>query len=295
MPAPRFALTTYLARIGFTGEPRADVDTLKAITLLHARAIPFENLDAFTGRAVSLEPAAVADKLLHIGRGGWCFEQNLLLGEALRALGYPVVDLAARVVWNRPAEALTPRTHRLLQVTADGRDWLADAGFGGQTLTGVLDLHSTEPQATPHEPFRLRRLGVERVLESLIRGEWLPLCRFDLHPQLPVDFEAPNYQLAHDRASHFTQGLTVSLATTEGRHVLRGHPLHGVELVFHASGAESRRVELRTAAEIMQALREVFRLPVDELPALAERLERLLAAAAVQAGAGSPGLSLNGA
>jgi N-hydroxyarylamine O-acetyltransferase len=252
---------------------------------------PFENIDAFVGRRVSLDAAAVERKLVTSRRGGWCFEQNLLLGEALRVLGYPVVDLAARVVWNRPVEALTPRTHRLLQVTADGRDWLADAGFGGQTLTGVLDLGSTEPQATPHEPFRLRGLGDDRVLESQIRGEWLPLCRFDLNPQLSVDFEAPNYQLAHDPESHFTQGLTVSLATTEGRHVLRGHPLHGVELVFHARGGESRRVELRRAAEIMQALREVFRLPVEQLPELNERLEKLMAAAAVQAGTGSPARS----
>jgi N-hydroxyarylamine O-acetyltransferase len=288
--AAPFDLTAYLRRIGFTGESRADLVTLKAVALLHAQAIPFENLDAFTGRAVSLHPAAVADKLLRDGRGGWCFEQNLLLGEALRVLGYPVVDLAARVVWNRPAEALTPRTHRLLKVTADGRDWLADAGFGGQTLTGVLDLGSTGPQATPHEPFRLRPLGDERLLESQIRGEWLPLFRFDLHPQQPVDFEAPNYQLAHDPASHFTQGVTVSLATTEGRHVLRGHPLHGVELAFHAGNGQSRRIELRTTAEIMQALREVFRLSVEQLPALDERLEKLLAAA-IQAGTGSPARS----
>jgi N-hydroxyarylamine O-acetyltransferase len=286
VPAAPFVLSTYLQRIGFTGEPRADVETLKAIVLLHARTIPFENIDAFTGRAVNLDPAAVADKLVRGGRGGWCFEQNLLLGEALRALGYPVVDLAARVVWNRPPEALTPRTHRLLQVTAAGRDWLADAGFGGQTLTGILDLRSSEPQATPHEPFRLRRLADERVLESQIRGEWLPLCRFDLQPQLPVDFEAANYQLGHDPASHFTQGLIVSRPTIDGRHVLRGHPLQGVELAFHASSGESRRVELRTVAEIMQALHEVFGLPVGEVPGLNERLEKLLAAA-VQAGTGS--------
>jgi N-hydroxyarylamine O-acetyltransferase len=292
--AAPFDLTTYLQRIGFTGVPRADVGTLRAMVLLHAQAIAFENLDAFTGRAVSLDPAAVADKLLRRGRGGWCFEQNLLLGEALRALGFPVVDLAARVVWNRPAEALTARTHRLLQVTADGRDWLADAGFGGQTLTGLLDLRSTEPQATPHEPFRLRRLGDELVLESQIRGEWLPLCRFDLQPQLPVDFEAPNYQLAHDPASHFTQGLTVSRVTTEGRHVLRGHPLQGVELAFHASGGESRRIELRSAAEIMQALRAVFRLPVEQLPDLNERVEKLLAAT-LQTSTGSPVISPDGA
>jgi N-hydroxyarylamine O-acetyltransferase len=276
-------LAAYLQRIGYQGPRVVTRAVLADIVLAHACSIPFENIDAFLGRRISLDAAAVQRKLVASRRGGWCFEQNLLLGGALRDMGFPVVDLAARVVWNRPAEALTPRTHRLLQVTADGRDWLADAGFGGQTLTGVLDLGSMESQSTPHEPFRLRRLGDERVLESQIRGEWLPLCRFDLHTQLPVDFEAPNYQLAHDPESHFTQGLIVSLATTEGRHVLRGHPLHGVELVFHARDGASRRIELRSPAEITQALREVFRLPVEQLPELDERLDKLLAAGAVQA------------
>ena len=283
MPGAPFDLGDYLRRIGFSGEARADVATLRELVRLHAQAIPFENLDAFTGRAVRLDDAAVADKLLRRGRGGWCFEQNLLLGNALRALGFAVTDLAARVVWNRPADAPTARTHRLLQVSAGGREWLADAGFGGQTLTGLLDMHSTEAQPTPHEPFRLRALGDEQVLESQIRGEWLPLFRFNLQPQLPVDFEAANFQLAHDPASHFTQGITVSQATAAGRHVLRGHPLQGIEMVFHARGGESRRVGLATVAEIMQALREVFRLPVEELPDLEARLQQLLAAAEVQA------------
>jgi len=69
-------LASYLRRIGFQGEARADADTLRQLVRLHAQAIPFENLDAFTGRAVSLDPAAVADKLLRRGRGGWCFVGN---------------------------------------------------------------------------------------------------------------------------------------------------------------------------------------------------------------------------
>jgi len=285
VPDTPLDLALYLERIGFAAEARADLATLKRLVLLHAKAIPFENLDAFLGRGVSLDPAAVAGKLLRGKRGGWCFEQNLLLGNVLRELGYQVVDLAARVVWNRPADVVTARTHRLLRVTTDGRDWLVDVGFGGQTLTGVLELESEAAQPTPHEPFRLRRVRAERILESQIRGEWQPLCRFDLQPQLAVDFEAANYQLAHDPASHFTQGLIVSRAVSEGRHVLSGHPLHGVELVFHPTGGESQREVLGTSAAIMQAMRDLFALPVEDLPGLRERLERLLSA--VQAGTGS--------
>lgn len=271
-------VAAYLGRIGYVGQRAPTRPLLADIVLRHAMSIPFENLDAFTGRRVSLDPAQVEGKLVHGRRGGWCFEQNLLLGEALRALGFDVTDLAARVLWGRPHDAITPRTHRLLRVRAGEGDWLVDAGFGGHTLTGVLDLASETSQETPHEPFRLRRLNdAERVLESLIAGEWRPLCRFDLQPQLPIDFEAANYQLAHDPASHFTQGLVVSRVAADGRHVLRG-----MELGFHALAGGTRREVLRDADEAHDALREVFGIDVDALPALRQRLERAQAGSAAR-------------
>jgi N-hydroxyarylamine O-acetyltransferase len=263
-------LSGYLRHIGHDGGRSADLATLRALVLRHALTIPFENLDALTGRRPSLEPADVERKLLRDGRGGWCFEQNLLLGNALRALGFSVVDLAARVVWGRAADALVPRTHRVLQVRIDGQDWIVDAGFGGQTLTGVLELGSEEAQSTPHERFRLRRMGDERLMESEVAGQWLPMFRFDLHPQQPIDFEAANFQLAHDPASHFTQGLRVSRVTAEGRHVLRGF-----ELAFHQLGGSTRRETLRDSPAVLRALRELFSIDTSGLPDLAARLDSL--------------------
>jgi N-hydroxyarylamine O-acetyltransferase len=263
-------LDPYCARIGYDGAREPSRAVLTEVARRHAHAIVFENLDAFTGHRASLVPADVERKLVQQKRGGWCFEQNLLLGEALRALGFEVTDLAARVIWNRPLDAVMGRTHRLLRVRAEGRDWIADAGFGGQTLTGVLDLHSEESQATSHEAFRLRSLGEERVIESEIRGEWLHLCRFDLHPQLPIDFEAPNFMLSLDPASHFTQIVVASRVLPEGRVVLRGR-----ELAFHALHGETRREDLGSVAAMQEALQDVFGLPLTGLPDLPARLARL--------------------
>ncbi|HTQ35803.1 MAG TPA: arylamine N-acetyltransferase [Steroidobacteraceae bacterium] len=249
----------YLRRTGYAGPREPTRAMLGELVQRHAQAIAFENVDAFLGRRVSLDPVDVERKLVREGRGGWCFEQNLLFGEVLRELGFKATDLAGRVLWNRPSDAITPRTHRLLKVEADGREWLVDVGFGGHTLTGVLDLYSEAAQATPHEPFRLRRLhGEERVLESLLGGEWKPLCRFDLQPQLPIDFEAANYQLAHDPASLFTQLLVVSRVAPDGRHVLRGR-----ELASHRLGGETTRRELASTGEVLAALRELFGLKLD--------------------------------
>jgi len=248
----------YLQRIGYAGPREPSHAVLGELVLRHALSIPFENLDPYLARGVSLEPAQVERKLVAQRRGGWCFEHNLLLGEVLRALGFAVTDLAGRVLWGRPPDAITARTHRLLLVRAGGREWLADAGFGGHTLTGVLDLHSELAQETPHEPFRLRPIGGgERVLESLVAGEWRALFRFDLHPQLPIDFEAANFQLVHDPASHFTQGLIATRVAPDGRHVLRGR-----ELAFHRLGGDTTRRELTNEATVA-ALGEVFGIAVD--------------------------------
>jgi len=263
-------LSGYLRHIGFGRAPSADLATLREVVLRHALTIPFENLDALTGRRVSLDPADVERKLLHQGRGGWCFEQNLLLGNALRAIGFPVVDLAARVVWGREADVVAPRTHRVLKVQAGQREWIVDAGFGGQTLTGVLDLASEEPQSTPHEPFRLRRMGDEHLMESRVAGDWLPMFRFDLHPQQPVDFEAANFQLVHDPASHFTQGLRVSRVTPEGRHVLRGF-----ELAHHSLQGGTQRETLPDVKTTLEALRDIFAIDASRLPDLPLKLASL--------------------
>lgn len=266
-------LAAYFARIGYAGPRAVSRAVLADIVLQHTLSIPFENIDAYLGRRISLEPASVEQKLVADRRGGWCFEQNLLLGNALRALGYDVTDLAGRVVWGREADAVAARTHRVLCVRLEGRDWLVDVGFGGQTLTGILDMGSTQMQATPHEPFRLRAVGDERMLETLIDGEWVWLYRFDLHPQLPVDFEAANYQLVHDPNSHFTQGLRAALVSKAGRHALRG-----MELVFHARDGSTQREELRDATAVCAALREVFHIELAGLPELPTRIAAQLAA-----------------
>src|ERR1700754_2714122 len=114
---PDVHLAAYLDRIGASDATTPDLPTLRRIVVGHTRSIAFENLDPFTRREVRLAPDGLAAKLVHGRRGGWCFEQNLLLRGALDALGYTTTGLAARVLRGRPADApATPRSHMLLQV-----------------------------------------------------------------------------------------------------------------------------------------------------------------------------------
>jgi N-hydroxyarylamine O-acetyltransferase len=92
-----FDLDAYLARVGYAGPRVPTLPVSRELTAAHAQAIPFENLDVLLGRRIDLAIDAVFAKLVRQGRGGYCFEQNGLLLQALTALGYEARPLSARV------------------------------------------------------------------------------------------------------------------------------------------------------------------------------------------------------
>ena len=113
----RADIERYFTRIGFEGEPRPDLPTLGALHLAHAQTIPFENLTPLLGEPVALDTSALVAKLVGAGRGGYCFEHNLLFYDVLTTIGFDVTLLGARVVWRLPDDAPpNPRTHALLRI-----------------------------------------------------------------------------------------------------------------------------------------------------------------------------------
>ncbi len=130
--AGTFDLDAYLRRIDYGGGIEPTLPSLQALHLAHATHIPFENLDILLGRSIRLDLESLQAKLVAGGRGGYCFEQNTLFAAVLRALGFDVTLLAARVRFG--ANRVLPRTHMALQVHIDNTDWLADVGFGAAGL-----------------------------------------------------------------------------------------------------------------------------------------------------------------
>ena len=268
-------LEAYFQRIGYTG-PRTDatsLETLAAIHRLHPSAIAFETLDALLKRPVILTAAALEQKLLHGGRGGWCFEQNLLLSRVLQSLGFGITGLAARVLWNRPDGEVRARTHMLLLVEGGaGGPHIADVGFGGLTLTGPLRLVPDVEQATPHEVFRLCHEQDGRyVLQVLLGDAWKPMYSFDLQPQVLPDYEVWNWHLCHHPESPFINNLMVARVTPERRYGLFNN-----KLSIHQLRGTSEQVTLTTSAELRETLAGPLNIRLPEDPGLDTLLERLV-------------------
>jgi N-hydroxyarylamine O-acetyltransferase len=263
-------LDAYFARVGRPGEVRPTLDTLRELVSLQLRAIPFENLNPLLGLPVQLDRASLEQKLLHEGRGGYCFELNLLLKHVLEAIGFNVQGLAARVLWGQPEDAVTSRNHMLLRVTLDGQDYIADAGFGGLSVAGVLRLVPDLEQPTPHEPFRLLRDPSDDFrLQARIRGAWMSLYRFDLQEQLPLDYEFANYYLATHPRSYFRLNLIAGRTEPGRRYVLNNN-----QFTIHQPGAPSEKRTLTSAAQVRETLERDFLLKLPESPGLELALTR---------------------
>jgi len=268
-------LDAYLLRIGHAGGRAPTLDTLRAILARHTETIAFENLNPLLKWPVRLDVGSLQRKMVQGGRGGYCYEQNILLSHALHALGFEVTGLAARVLWNAAvAGAIPPRTHMLLRVDIERRPWLVDAGFGVMTPTGPLQLKAEEEQATPHEAFRLLADRNEFVMQTKIREEWRSLYRFDLQAQLLSDYELANWYVSTHPESRFVNGLMVARPVPGRRYTL----LNNEFTVHHLNGGTKRQM-LASAAEIRTLLVGEFQLTLPDTPELDSALRRLIAPA----------------
>jgi len=205
-------LDAYLARIGLRGRP-----DLAQLHRAHAMAIPFENLDPRRGIPVSLELDDLERKLVSHGRGGYCFEQNLLLKAALEALGVAAEMFLARVRVGSPHGRARPRTHLLLGVEADGARWHADVGFGHGTLLEPIPFGPGGEHEQSGWRHRVVEDGPELVLQSAGQsGEWVDLYGFVPDPVPLIDVVTSNWYTSTYPRSPFVTGLVVSAQRPDG-------------------------------------------------------------------------------
>jgi N-hydroxyarylamine O-acetyltransferase len=267
-----FDLDAYLERIGYSGERAPTLATLAAIQLRHTEAIAFENLNPLIGWPVLLDLESLQEKMVRGGRGGYCYEHNLLCKHALEALGFRVTGLLARVLWSAPKGAITPRSHMVLHVDLDGAPYIVDVGFGGVTLTGPLRLIADIEQTTPHEPFRLQRAGDEFIEEVKIRDAWVPLYRFGLQEAFSADYEVNNWYTSTHPDNLFVNELLAAQPAPNRRYALRNNQF----TVHHLNGRTDRRI-LANADEMREILEGPFGLTLPDAPELDATLKRLTA------------------
>lgn len=266
-------ISPYLDLIHYDGVLAPSFDTLYQLHFRHTQTIPFENLSPFTAMEMRLDVASLLEKFTVHGRGGYCYEHNILFQYILEQVGFKTTGLAARVRLNVPDDVIAPRTHMLLLVEADGQQWIADTGFGGMTLTVPIRFAMDEVQDTPHGQYRLTRDNGVYRLETRVQEAWRILYAFDLTPNYLPDYEVSNWYVSRHPASHFVTHLVAARAAKEGRHVL-----HDTLYSFYPLAGEMEKRKLHSIDEIKGLLENTFHIGIAEVVGLDARLEALIVA-----------------
>jgi N-hydroxyarylamine O-acetyltransferase len=251
-------LDDYLARIGFNGQPKPDLECLSAIHRQHLLQIPYENLDVQLGRPLDLEIERIFDKLVHQHRGGWCYEMNGLLGWALSEIGFDVMRMSGGVMRSVGGDEMLGN-HLVLAVQLD-RPYIADVGLGNGLVEPV-----------PLESGPITQEYRECSFEEIEDGYW----RFRNFPgALPLDFDfryepadesvlsETCQRLQSDPESKFMQNLLCMRLHPDGTRFLVG------KMLFTFSGLESSRQLLDSPEALRGTLSTIFGLhdiPVAEL------------------------------
>ena len=220
---PALDTNTYLTRLGLSGPLPPTSETLRHLHRRHLERVPFENLDIHLGRPIVLDEAQLFDKIVRQRRGGFCYELNGLFAELLRALGFDVTLLSARVA--DQDGVFSPEFDHLTLLVNTGEMWLADVGFGDAFLE-PLQLMPGLVQKEDGKEFRLDQDGnAWTFFERSTGAPWQAQYRFTLMPRTLADFTQRCLYHQMSPESHFTRNTLVTLSTPSGRVTLRGDRL----------------------------------------------------------------------
>jgi N-hydroxyarylamine O-acetyltransferase len=212
----------YLKRIGHKGPLTPNESTLRSLHRAHMFAVPFENLDIHLGREIVCDESLFLHKIVDERRGGFCYEMNGAFAALLRALGFQVTLLSARVS-GRDGKDGPEFDHLALRVNLE-QPWLADVGFG-DSFVEPLRLEPGVEQEQFGRRYRLESEDGSLRYEAHVDGLWKKEYTFTLQPRQLSEFaEMCRYhQTSPD--SPFTRKRVCSLATPQGRITVSGDQL----------------------------------------------------------------------
>lgn len=241
---------SYLDRVAYSGPTEPSAENLRALHYAHLLAVPFENLDISLGRKIVANEDSILNKVVALRRGGFCYELNGAFAALLRALGFHVTLLSARVARATGGEG-PEFDHLALRVDLD-EPWLADVGFG-ESFLEPLRLEMGIEQTDPAGTFRLveydGRIHMEKREPD---ATWKPQYSFTLQPRCLEEFAGMCHFHQTSPDSSFTRKRVCSQATPTGRITLSDLKL------IKTDGGKREEKMLASEEEWMSMIREQF-------------------------------------
>lgn len=242
-------LAAYLDRIGYTGPIQPTAEVLQSVHRAHLFTVPFENLDIGMGRRILCNEDTFLRKIVERRRGGFCYEMNGAFAALLRAMGFKVTLLSARVPHEDGSES-PEFDHLALRVDLES-PWLADVGFG-DSFVDPLRLETGTEQTQSNGRYRIvENDGSLHLQRIVVDGTWSRQYSFTLQPRRLEEFAPMCEYHQTSPESPFTRRRLCTLATPEGRITLSDR-----RLLITQNGKREER--LLSEEERRTALKEQF-------------------------------------
>jgi N-hydroxyarylamine O-acetyltransferase len=219
-------------------------------------------LDIHTGTRIVLDTTLLYRKIVTMKRGGFCYELNALFDWLLRELGYNSKLLMGKVYDHTTGDYGPEFDHMLSLVEIDGRQWLADVGFGEFSM-GPLELRLHHPQTDAAGDFLIEQDNNEYFKVSKYsqkENRYTPEYAFSTKEVRLADFSEMCLYYQTSPQSHFTRRKVCSIATAAGRITLTDD-----KLIKTINGLRTESL-IRNRQEFNQALAQYFSISIPPIP-----------------------------
>ena len=245
----------YLEAVGLE-RSTPDLAFLRELISRHVANFSFSSVGPMLGDELPLDVGALYRRIVVNRRGGYCFEQNGLMQAVLAELGFSVRLCLARVIFaqdNHPG-----LTHRITLVEVDGRQHVADVGFGSMGPRFPVAMTGEETR----ENFRVFRIAEglpgEFHMQTVKDGAFRSLYRFELHRYGQSDCELGHFYSHKFPGANFVNNLVVSRILADEIRSLRNR-----ELWLITAGGEERHA-IADSKQLRTELHCRFGISVDE-------------------------------
>ncbi|MBE1237316.1 arylamine N-acetyltransferase [Phaeovibrio sulfidiphilus] len=220
-------LKRFFERIGYTGKARPDMETLSTLQERFLLSVPFENLDIHYGaNTITLDLDAAYEKIVERNRGGFCYENSILMAWALREIGFAVDYMSAQMLPSLMHDYLDD-LHMFLRVPLGGRNFAVDVGNGQSFRHPLCERGALEDRIPEGERFRIGPYKHEQNPQD----DWLALFKvcgessndcearyvFGTQPRPLLFFKEPCRFQQTSPKSMFVKKPLASLALRDGR------------------------------------------------------------------------------
>ncbi len=249
-------LEAYYKRICYFPQGGPSAENLRNIHKNQALHIPFENMDVYRGKGISLDPEDLFNKIVVRRRGGYCFELNGLMADALISGGYKVKRVVARL--DGKGMGFGGHLHCGAIVDVDGSRYICDVGYGAGGFTEPLKLELGTVQKVLGGIYRVvSDPDHGYVIQLLKDGEFKGYMAIRDQAALNQDFEIGNYYTSTNPNSGFRRFVMCTIPTEEGRISISDN------YVKIVSGGSEETIPLNGMDEVYAALKKYLHLELD--------------------------------